>query len=110
MARKQKSDRELLSDHANLWLPRKPVDEDCPKEQLLELAKKNARGYDKLIAELRYIDRRDEIEHDIEQALIKEQLMRTQDGVDWDDVQKQKRKVDELFKELAEHHRTKPSC
>lgn len=108
--RKQLTDRELLSKHSSLWLPRKPTDKQCNEtsEELLELAKKNARGYDKLIEELRYIDIRDAIEHDITQAVMKKELMNTQDSVDWDEIQRQKNKIDELWKELAEHHRTKP--
>jgi hypothetical protein len=101
--REDLTDRQLLNRYCNLWMPakppKKPDDSQENTEDLIDLAKKNAKGYDNIIKELRYKHKCKEIQDDIEDAIVNRALMRQLSDVDWKDVEKQSKKIEALWEE-----------
>lgn len=101
--RKEPGERELLNRYSGFWLSAGKAEEGSlgeVNEDILELAKKQAKKFDEIICELKYRWLTEEIEKEIENCIITKELMRNTGK--WDDIEAQDKKLRNLYAELAE--------
>ena len=106
MSRDIPDDKKLLNEYTSVWLPKgKPKGEyQETTVELVELAKKNERGFEALMKDLRKKWVFDAIERDIEKTIIERELLRATSK--WDDEQKMDKKLRSLYDEMEEAAKT----
>ena len=99
MARKTLTDEQILSRYSTMWLPKNTSKKSLSDGEqntidLVELAKKDEKGFDALIKKLRNHHEHKEIEMELEELIINRELTR-----DWKDRSGLDGKIEKLWEE-----------